>query len=221
MKKIIIIGLLLTACNERTKSGKSDSHIQDKDTVITEVVDNSATEVIDSSPMEVIGDSPFSFSEFKIMKGQLGEIKIGMTIKEAESKLAGLTRKKTPVYRYGFDGEEPCFSYYLQDTLVLALIPKYNTDSLLCIVAAHKNLRTTNGLNPKSTVIELLEKYPNLEVGQNMENGWEYIYDTENKWSFDFATDEKNQIAEYPIPGKPSKPKRLTAKSDWVMIYDR
>jgi hypothetical protein len=154
------------------------------------------------------------------MKGRLGKIKIGMTIREAQSKFKGLTKKVTRVYEYGYDGEEPCYSYYLHDTLVFALIPKYNTDTVMVIVAAHQNLRTTNGLNPNTSVKDLLAKYPNLEVEQNMENGWEYIVDKEIEWGFEFITDEKTQIGEYPLPGKPSKPKRLTTKANWIIISD-
>lgn len=218
----IVLCFALLSCG-KTKDSKSkrDSLKTARDsTKATEgaQLENQFIYQVDTSKVE---DGIFNFSDFKIMKGQLGEIKIGMTIREAQSKFKGLTKKMTPVYNYGYDGEEPCYSYYLHDTLVLALIPKYNTDTVSCIVATHKNLQTTNGLNPNSTVNDLLGKYPNLEVGQNMENGWESISDKENNWSFDFVTDEKNQIAEYPVPGKPAKPKRLTAKSDWIMIYDR
>lgn len=101
---------------------------------------------------------------------------------------------------------------------MFALLPKYNTDTVLVIVAAHKNLRTTNGLNPNSSVQELLGKYPNLKVVQNMENGWEYIVDEQIEWGFEFVTDEKTQIGEYQHAGEPSKPKRLTTKANWIVI---
>jgi len=148
----------------------------------------------------------------------LGEIKIGMTIKDVEKKLTGLNKKEVPVYQFGFDGEEPVPSYYFRDTLVLALIPKYNSDTLRFIIAAHKNFRTANGLSTKSSVKDLVEKYPDLKVNMNMMNGWEYISDDENNYDFAFVSDEKNEIGEYPRAGEPSKPKRLTRVSDWIMI---
>ena len=201
MKKIIIIGFILTACLGKTTSTETE-----------------ASKKVDEPDLGTKDTPSFNFSKYQIMKGQLGGIKIGMTIKEAEREFTGLSKKETPVYYYGFDGEEPCFSYYLADSLVLALIPKYNTDTVHFIVAGHKNLNTTSGLNPNSTVKDLLDRNPNLTVNQNLENGLEYIIDVENGWSFEFETDDKNQIGEYSIAGEPSKPKRLTVKSNRIMI---
>jgi len=140
----------------------------------------------------------FQFSEFKIMKHQLGSIKIGMTIKEAENQFYGLTKKVNEAVNFGFGGGSPAYLYYSGDKIVFGLIPSLGTDTLLFIIAAHKNLETTNGLNPNSTVKELLEKYPDLWVNQDLMNSWEYFQDSENGWDFVFMTDEQTQIGEYP-----------------------
>ena len=163
-------------------------------------------------------NSTFDFSRFEISEGALGEIKVGMTITDAEKNLTALTKKNVPVYQFGFDGEELVPSYYFRDALILAFIPVYNTDSIRFIFAVHKNFQTINGLSPKSTVKDLLEKYPDVNVNMNMMNGWEYISDDKNKWSFTFIVDDKNSIGEYPKAGEPSKPKTLSRHADWIMI---
>lgn len=160
----------------------------------------------------------FNFDQFKIRKGQLGEIKIGMTITEAEMQFTGLTKKTDEATNFGFGGGSPAYLYYSGDELIFGLIPKLETETLLFIIAAHKKLQTTNGLNPNSTVNELIQKYPDLTVQQDLMNSWEFFQDQTNKWDFIFMTDEKTEIGEYPELEVPSKPKRLTTKTDWITI---
>ncbi len=160
----------------------------------------------------------FDFDKFKIQKGQLGEIKIGMTISEAEMQFSGLTKKTDEATNFGFGGGSPAYLYYSGNELLFGLIPKLETDTLLFIIAAHKNLQTTNGLNPNSTVEELLRKYPDLTVQQDLMNSWEFFQDLKNGWDFIFMTDEQTEIGEYPELEVPSKPKRLTTKTDWITI---
>jgi hypothetical protein len=160
----------------------------------------------------------FDSDKFKILNGQLGKIKIGMTIKEAEKQFAGLTKKIDVATNFGFGGGSPAYLYYSGDELIFGLIPKLDTDTLLFIIAAHKKLQTTNGLNPNSTVSELIQKYRDLTVEQDLMNNWEFYQDEINGWDFIFMTDEKTQIGEYPELEVPSKPKRLTTKTDWITI---
>lgn len=79
-------------------------------------------------------------------------------------------------------------------------------------------MQTTNGLNPNSTVNELIQKYPDLTVQQDLMNSWEFFQDQTNNWDFIFITDEKTEIGEYPELEVPSKPIRLTTKTDWIII---
>jgi hypothetical protein len=141
-----------------------------------------------------------------------------MTIEDAERQFAGLTRKVDVATKFGFGGGSRAYLYYSGDELIFGLIPKLSTDTLLFIIAAHKNLQTTNGLNPNSTVEELLREYPELTVNQDLMNGGEFFQDLENDWDFVFKTTEKTEIGEYPELEVPSKPKRLTTKSDWIII---
>jgi hypothetical protein len=202
MKHILtlFIGLLLFGCNSTTKTEKNENQ--------TDLTTEKETEQT----------VQFDFDKCKILKGQLGEIKIGMTIAEAEMQFSGLTKKTDEATNFGFGGGSPAYLYYSGDELLFGLIPKLETDTLLFIIAAHKNLQTTNGLNPNSTVEELLKKYPDLTVQQDLMNSWEFFQDLNNGWDYIFMTDEKTEIGEYPELEVPSKPKRLTTKTDWITI---
>lgn len=202
MKHILIlfIGLLLFGCNSTTKTENNKNQ-----TDLT-------TEKVTEQTIQ------FDFDKFKILKGQLGEIKIGMTIAEAEMQFSGLTKKTDEATNFGFGGGSPAYLYYSGDELIFGLIPKLDTDTLLFIIAANKKLQTTNGLNPKATVSELIQKYPDLTVEQDLMNSWEFYQDETNGWDFIFMTDKKTQIGEYPELEVPSKPKRLTTKTDWITI---
>lgn len=160
----------------------------------------------------------FDFEKFIIRKGQLGEIKIGMTISEAEMQFSGLTKKMDEAISFGFGGGSPAYLYYSGNDLLFGLIPKLETDTLLFIVAAHKNLKTINGLNPNSTVEELLKTYPKMTVQKDLMNGWEFFKDDKNALDFVFMTDEQTEIGEYPELDVPSKPKRIKTKTDWITI---
>lgn len=160
----------------------------------------------------------FGFEKFIIRKGQLGEIKIGMTISEAEMQFSGLTKKMDEAISFGFGGGSPAYLYYSGNDLLFGLVPKLETDTLLFIVAAHKNLKTINGLNPNSTVEELLKTYPKMTVQKDLMNGWEFFKDDKNALDFVFMTDEQTEIGEYPELDVPSKPKRIKTKTDWITI---
>lgn len=196
----IFIGLLLFGCNSTTKT------------------ENNKNQTDLTTEKETEQTIQFDFDKFKILKGQLGEIKIGMTITEAEMQFSGLTKKTDEATNFGFGGGSPAYLYYSGNELLFGLIPKLETDTLLFIIAAHKNLQTTNGLNPNSTVEELLKKYPDLTVQQDLMNSWEFFQDLNNGWDFIFLTDEQTEIGEYPELEVPSKPKRLTTKTDWITI---
>src|SRR5690554_4572831 len=198
----VLIGFLMFSCNStpEKKSYENKAELETEKTV--EKSNSESTE--------------FQFSEFKIMNGQLGPIKVGMTIQEAEKQFDGLTKKVDEAVSFGFGGGSPAYLYYSGDEVLFGLIPSLGTDTVLFIIAAHENLRTTNGLNPNSTVKELLDKYPDLMINQDLMNGWEHFQDTVNNWGFVFMTDKETQIGEYPELEKPSKPKRLTTKTDWI-----
>ncbi|HEY0669532.1 MAG TPA: hypothetical protein VGD22_15220 [Sphingobacteriaceae bacterium] len=194
----LLIGLLLIGCNSITNTKNNET--------TTDLT-------IEKQP-----ESPVDFDKFKILKGQLGSIKIGMTLKEAEQQFTGLTKKVDEATNFGFDGGSPAYLYYSGDELIFGLIPKLETDTLLFIVAVHKKLQTTNGLNPNSTVSDLIQNYPDLTVEQDLMNSGEFYQDEINGWDFVFITDEKTQIGEYAELEVPSKPKRLTTKTDWITI---
>lgn len=162
--------------------------------------------------------SNFNFNKFKIEKGQLGSIKIGMTIQEAEKHLAGFRKEVNEAVVFGFGGGSPAYLYYWKDEIVLGLIPKLDTDTLLFIIAAHPKLRTKSGLNPKSSVSQLLQQYPGLMISQDLMNEWEIFQDGKNGWDFIFMTDKQTAIGEYGEFDRPVRPKRTDTKADWITI---
>lgn len=161
-----------------------------------------------------------NFSKFKIKKGQLGKIKIGMTLVEAEKHLSGFRKEVNEAVVFGFGGGSPAYLYYWKDEIVLGLIPKLDTDTLLYMIAAHPKLRTTNGLNPKSSVKELLKQYSGLTVRRDFMNEWEFFQDEKNGWDFIFMTDKETEVGEYIKDDMPAKPKRLNTKTDWITIRE-
>ena len=162
-------------------------------------------------------DSTFDYDEYEIKKGQLGEIKIGMTISEAEQKFKGLRKEVGQATDFGYGGGSPAYLYYDQENIAFVLIPTLNTDTILIIIAASPKLKTTSGLSPNSTVMEISKKYPGIKVNQDLMNGWEYISDTTNNWNFVFMTDETT-VGDYPELEVPPDLKNLAIKADWITI---
>ncbi|PQJ18725.1 hypothetical protein [Tenacibaculum sp. SG-28] len=171
----------------------------------------------DTSTDEISNTITFDYSKFEIKKGNLGEIKIGMTISEAEQKFEGLRKEIGEATSFGFGGGSPAYLYYDKDDLAFGLIPTLSTDTLLIIIAASPKFKTINGLNPNSEVKEISKLYPKAKVYQNLMNSWEEISDTINDWDFIFMTDEKT-VGEYHKLETPSELKNMNIKADWITI---
>lgn len=160
----------------------------------------------------------FDFEKVKISKGQIGEIKVGMNINDAEKTLTELTKKEAEAYDFGFDGGGKSYIYSLENEPIIALVPKRDSEEILAIIALSKNLKTNNGLNPKSKVTEIQEKYPNIEINQDLMMSWEFMFEEKNNWEFVFMTEENNRIGEYKDIELPTKPKRTEVMMDWITI---
>jgi hypothetical protein len=180
------------------------------------------TEILNSKTEEFLPQKNksgiFNFEEFEISKGKIGDIKVGMNINDAEKKLNLLTKKEAEAYDFGFDGGGKAYIYSLKNEPVLAIVPKRDSEEILVIIALNKNLKTSNGLNPKSKVEEIQQKYPNIEINQDLMMDWEEMYDEKNDWIFIFKTDENNRIGEYKEIEMPTEPKRKETKMDWITI---
>jgi hypothetical protein len=165
-------------------------------------------------------DSIFDFTKFIIDKHRIGPIRIGMSIIEAEKQLKGLSKYKDNSYNYGFGGGGVVYSYYLEDDIVFTLIPNGEPESIKFILAFHENLKTFNGLSPKSTVNEILNEYPDLRVEYNDHSGGEYFSDEENFITFRFFTNDNKLIGEYPQNSYDAKvlPIRKDIKTDMIII---
>lgn len=160
----------------------------------------------------------FDFEKFEISKGQIGEIKVGINIKDAEKNLTELTKKEAEANDFGFDGGGKAYIYSLENEPILALVPKRDSEEILVIIAISKNLKTNNGLNPKSKVTEIQGKYPNIEINQDLMMSWEFMSEEKNNWEFVFMTEDNNRIGEYKEIEVPTKPKRTEAKMNWITI---
>jgi len=160
----------------------------------------------------------FEFERFEISKGQLGDIKVGMNINEAEKKIKQLTKTEAEAYDFGYDGGGKSYIYSLENEPILALIPKMDSEEILAILALSKNLKTIDGLNPKSKIFEIQNTYPNIEINLNLMMSWEYLNNEKNNWTFVFMTDDTNRIGEYKNIELPAKPKRTQVKTDWIAI---
>jgi hypothetical protein len=160
----------------------------------------------------------FEFEKFKISKGKIGNIKIGMNIIEAEKELNELTKKEAEAYDFGYGGGGKAFIYSIQNEPILALIPHRDTAEILALIAISHKLKTDNGLNPNSNIIDILKRYPKMEVSQDLMTEHEYMYDENKKWSFIFLTDESNRIGEYKDIEEPTKPNRIETKMDYIEI---
>lgn len=159
----------------------------------------------------------FNYQGIKIKKSQLGEITIGMTISEAEQNFSGLRKEAAGATSFGFGGGSPAYLYYDKNELVFGLIPALGSDTVLFIIALSNKLRSINGLSPNSSVKAISERYPDIQVSQDLMNGWEHISDTVNNWDFVFMTDEKT-VGEYPALDLPSELKNRSIKANWITV---
>lgn len=57
-----------------------------------------------------------------------------------------------------------------------------------------------------------------MKVRMNQITLWEYMWDKDKEWSFDFMTDEQNQIGKYADIEDSSEPLRKDIKADWIFI---
>lgn len=160
----------------------------------------------------------FNFDKFLISKGQVGQIKVGTNLKDAENSLREMNRKEVEAYDFGYGGGGKAFIYSIQNEPILALIPNRDTAEIIAIIAISNKLKTDNGLNPKSNIIDILKIYPKMEVSQDLMTEHEYMYDENKKWSFIFQTDKNNRIGEYKNIDESTKPKRLKTKMDYLAI---
>ena len=96
---------------------------------------NSGTQKVEFQKKKTKG---FNFEAFKISKGQMGVIKVGMNIYDAEKELNGLTKKEAEAYDFGFDGGGKAYIYSLKNEPVLALVPKRDSEEIFVIIALNK-----------------------------------------------------------------------------------
>jgi hypothetical protein len=186
----------------------------------------SCTNIINNDKKDILTNKSitdklnFSISDLVIRKSQLGKIKIGMTIQEAEQKISGFKKKKEDALNYGFGGNGLIFTYYFQNDPIFSLVPKMETDTIRCIIVLSEKLKTINGLNINSTINDFINKYNEFELEQDFMNEWEFFMDKINKWEFIFIAKDGLKIGEYIDDYTvTSKPKRFDVKPTWITIW--
>ncbi|KOY87471.1 hypothetical protein AD998_16195 [bacterium 336/3] len=160
----------------------------------------------------------FNFSQFTIQKGQLGNIKLGMTIQEAEKQFSALDKKIDSANDFGLDGGSSIYLYYHKKEALFGLIPKLLTDTLYSIIVLDPKFKTIEGLHKGSSVNEILKVYPHSKAQLNWVNGNENIVDTTNHLYFVFQTQKGKQVGDYSQSLQPSEPKNLSLQTDWIEI---
>ena len=199
---ILLVCLAAASCRET---------VVDKENPI-----NSSEELV--SVEDEHDSAAFDFSRFKIGEGRVGNISVGQTLNQAESELVGLKREEIESYEVGFDGGGTVYLYSYNNKPVLALVPSHESDTLIAIVAIHRELKTINGLHPQMKVKELVSKYPDMHFYQDLLNSGEYSDDLENRWNFVFNTKEENEIGVYPELEVGSKAHNLKPEMAWITI---
>lgn len=141
----------------------------------------------------------FDYSQFRIRKGQLGEIKIGMTLNEVWDLLIDLelTYKEEEAHWFGIGGGGSIYIFYYKAEPLFGLVPAYDTNTIKYIVTLHEKIKTLHGLGAKSTIEEILAIYPELELNISEVDDSEYFVDLNTNWLFSFNTIEEKKIGEY------------------------
>ncbi|WP_207435643.1 hypothetical protein [Sabulibacter ruber] len=203
---ILLLCLYLLSCQEKEVEKKPSSGIREKSGVTEKVVPESPKK------------SAFDFKRFEIGKGRIGAIKVGQNISDFESELTSLTKEVIESYDVGFDGGGEVYLYQYNKEPILAIVPFYDTDSIIALVGFHKELKTSSGIHPKMTANELSKKYPQALYYLDLMNGGELLEDTEKGWIFVFNTNEKNQIGVYKEIEDGSKVRNGNVQMDWITI---
>jgi hypothetical protein len=163
-------------------------------------------------------DSKLNYKNFIVTKGKIGEIKLGMKISSIQNTLSKFSMKELEAYDFGFDGGGKAMMYVYNEEPIFALVPAYETDSIIAIIGLHKNLIFDSEVHVGMTVKEILKYYPNSKVELNLMTGWEEIYDEKNDFVLVFKTDENNQIGKYEVIDESSKPINLKPTLTWITI---
>lgn len=160
-----------------------------------------------------------NFNEYVVSKGKLGSIELSMTISECNKALTPFTRVVRDAYDFGFDGGGISYVYSYEDQPVFALIPAYETDSIIAIAVLSDRIPFENKSYVGISVKELLEQNPKQQVYINLMMNWEELLLEKEQLVYIFNTSETNRIGKYAEIGEPGEAIFLSPKTDWVLLY--
>lgn len=168
--------------------------------------------------LEAEKKTAFSFLDYPISKGRVGNIKVGTAINSYEKQLKSLKKRETDAYQFGYDGGGVAQVYFYKDEAVFALIPKIETDSIIAVIIMNENFQTVSRVRVGMKVQEVTSLYPNTKVQLNELMGWEEVYDHNNDFILVFKTSDENRIGVYAKYREGSTPINLTPKLEWITI---
>lgn len=125
--------------------------------------------------------------------------------------------RKIPLYEYGYDSKEMGFEFVKEGQIQFYVVASDNLVTAISFVSPNYDFK---GTSTKTTVAEVLEKYPQSKLHIDLINDWEYIYLKSHMVKFIFKTDKNNRIGVYDAdPEKGTiKIKRKNAKIDLIKI---
>jgi|WetSurMetagenome_2_1015567.scaffolds.fasta_scaffold108587_2 hypothetical protein len=166
---ILIMGLLLTACNAgSSKHSKNTS--SDK------------PEVQSQPDKQILVD----------------KIHIGMTVQEMKDLYTGADFVAEPVYMYGLDGDNDGIVVKENNVPQFFVWTMEGEDKIAGIAILSDKIIIDKNVHVGMTLEDFLKKYPNeiLSVNESGDS-YEYIYIPDPDYSVEFLTTDSTRVAEY------------------------
>jgi hypothetical protein len=160
----------------------------------------------------------FSFLDYPISRGRVGNIKVGTQITSYYRQLKSLKKSETTSYQFGFDGGGIASVYSFKNEPVFALIPALETDSIIAIIVMNENFQSISRVRVGMKAQEVSSLYPLAKIQVNEMMNWEEMYDKENNFSLIFKTKNEYRVGVYTDIEKATSPVNLTPKLDWITV---
>lgn len=168
--------------------------------------------------LEAEKKTAFSFLDYPISKGRVGNIKLGTAISSYDQQLNSLKKRETEAYQFGYDGGGVAQVYFYKDEAVFVLIPALETDSIIAIIVMNENFQTISRVRAGMKAQEVSSLYPRAKIQLNELMDWEEMYDLENDFTLVFKTTNNDRIGVYAEDEQETSPVNLAPKLEWITI---
>lgn len=142
----------------------------------------------------------------------------GTKIGNLKKSFPNLTYKDAPLFLYGYDSDEQGIEFYQDGQLKFFVsIISDNIIHGISIISPEYNF---NDINTKSSISQILEKYPNVKLNIDLISHWEFVYLKNEKIKFIFKTNKVNRIGIYgeDFENGTRKIKRADAEIDFIQL---